>query len=164
MTANATPVSYGGSNVVPMKTANMVRLHKKKWMREMADAPPEVREAIKQACLEGRVEPANPEAFDGFLQGISTGDIDWTLTGTTVAKFWGPWKKEDIPPGNTLNYDSGNDGGFIIQWATKGAGFGEATFYLKDGKLRCDSEGMGRDFIKEVINHLLNQMVIDRDA
>ncbi len=47
-----------------------------------------------------------------------------------------------------------NEGGFEINWSKPGVGFGSATFVIKDGKLTCDDECMGLDFIKEVLNAL----------
>ena len=120
---------------------------------ERKDAPPEIREAIKRACLAGNVVPNNEEAFTGLLKNMATGNFNWTLTDAQVESCWGPWKNEN----------GGNDGGFSVQWATKEAGFGSLTFYRKDGKLRCDSETTSREFIKEVINHLLDEVIIDRD-
>lgn len=45
----------------------------------------------------------------------------------------------------------------IVGWGRKGWGFGEVTFIVKDGKLICDSELMGRDFIKKVLVALVDQ-------
>jgi DNA-directed RNA polymerase subunit RPC12/RpoP len=48
---------------------------------------------------------------------------------------------------------------FIIAWETVSAGFGELTFYRKDGKLQADTEGMGRRFCKEVLARLVDQTI-----
>ena len=38
-----------------------------------------------------------------------------------------------------------------IPWGIKGWGFGEFNFYMKDGKLTCDSECMSKEFAKRVL-------------
>lgn len=37
-------------------------------------------------------------------------------------------------------------GAVVISWACKGIGFGELTFYIREGKLGLDSEGMSEQF------------------
>lgn len=51
---------------------------------------------------------------------------------------------------------------FVIDWATKGAGFGQLSIYIDEtGQLRCDTETMGRAFAQEVLSKLLESAVID---
>jgi hypothetical protein len=38
-------------------------------------------------------------------------------------------------------------GAVVLSWACKGIGFGEVTFYLRDGKLNLDNEGMSDEFV-----------------
>lgn len=38
-----------------------------------------------------------------------------------------------------------------FQWSAKGIGFGELYFYEKDGKIYCDNELMGKEFIKRML-------------
>lgn len=38
-------------------------------------------------------------------------------------------------------------GAVVISWACKGIGFGELTFYIRDGKLGMDEEGMSEEFV-----------------
>lgn len=98
-------------------------------------APPEVREAIKRCCEEGRVEFADDISLLNGPRG--------TLSIKEIVT-WGPWRKEH--KGETL----GNDGGFEINWRRPGCGWGGATFHIEDGRWYCDDEFMGREFIKEL--------------
>jgi hypothetical protein len=45
---------------------------------------------------------------------------------------------------------------FIVTWGTVSAGFGELTFYKKDGKIKVDTEAMGNRFCKEVLAKLVD--------
>ncbi len=39
----------------------------------------------------------------------------------------------------------------VFQWGIEGIGFGEIGFHYKDGKLKCDNEGMSKEFIKTIL-------------
>ena len=117
------------------------------------DASDEVKEKIKKACKERKVIAADPEAMVNMLNGLNTGEVDWTVTKAYLSNCWGPWK----------NLTGGNDGGFEIGWGTVSAGFGSLTFYKKDGKLYCDSETLGMDFVRKVMDFLMNQVVIEKE-
>jgi len=43
------------------------------------------------------------------------------------------------------------DTAFRIQWGAKGIGFGEFTFFYRDGKLMCDNECMSKEFVKKAL-------------
>lgn len=48
----------------------------------------------------------------------------------------------------------------LFEWSAKGCGFGQLYFYqAEDGKLHCDSETMGKEFVKR----MLCQMVDDAE-
>lgn len=49
------------------------------------------------------------------------------------------------------------DCGFEVKWRAEGFGFGLLTFNLKNGRLICDNEGMSREFIKRVLNYIVDQ-------
>lgn len=51
-------------------------------------------------------------------------------------------------------------GGFILDWGVEGIGFGQITFYEKNGKLTCDTETMGRSFVKAALLHFLENSVV----
>lgn len=51
-------------------------------------------------------------------------------------------------------------GGFILDWGVEGIGFGQITFYEKNGKLACDTETMGRSFVKAALLHFLENSVV----
>lgn len=38
-------------------------------------------------------------------------------------------------------------GAVVLSWACKGIGFGEVTFYIRDGKLGIDTEAMSDEFV-----------------
>jgi len=40
---------------------------------------------------------------------------------------------------------------FTLQWGAKGLGFGEFTFFYKDGKLMLDNECMSKSFVKKAL-------------
>jgi hypothetical protein len=47
---------------------------------------------------------------------------------------------------------------FSIEYSMKSAGFGSVSVWLKDGKIKCDNECMGKNFIKSVFNKLVDEM------
>jgi hypothetical protein len=95
-------------------------------------------------------EMNKPEEKDGIV---------WDASEECMARM-GKDKKPDFTVTNVRlkmawhNTDS-NIQGFILGWETVSAGFGELTVYIdKTGKLYCDSEGMGKEFIKNVFSKL----------
>jgi hypothetical protein len=132
------------------------------------EASKAVKEKIRKAAT-GRIALANPtpervEALNSLSERIrvakSTGKWpkpDWTLTGVKVDSVWGKWQKKIH--GETL----GNDGGFEVSWSTVSCGFGGLTFYLKDGKLHCDNEGMSKKFIMKVFKKLVEETQLDNE-
>jgi hypothetical protein len=108
--------------------------------------PEEAKEKAVEAIKAGRVAFA-----PGVAEAINRMDLhkpDFTITGTRLS-CWGKWEQ--------------NDGGFEINWDTVSAGCGSTTFYLKDGKLRCDNEGCGPIFLKSVLAALLKSAELDDD-
>jgi hypothetical protein len=51
-------------------------------------------------------------------------------------------------------------GGFSVAWSVKGIGYGEFSFWVKDGKLRCDNECMSKDFIKLILGKLVDDAIL----
>lgn len=49
----------------------------------------------------------------------------------------------------------------MVAWTAKDYGFGEFTFYVIDGKLRCDNEAMGKDFIKKMLCQMVDDAELD---
>ena len=39
----------------------------------------------------------------------------------------------------------------VFRWNVEKVGFGEISFYYKDGKLECNNECMSKEFIKEIL-------------
>jgi hypothetical protein len=48
-------------------------------------------------------------------------------------------------------------GAVVLSWACKGIGFGEVTFYLQEGKLSLDSEGMSKEFVTALMKEVVKQ-------
>jgi len=70
----------------------------------------------------------------------------YEFTYSEITSVWGPWEK--------------NEGGFIVSWGCKNIGFGELTFFIRDGVSHCDSETMSKDFIKQTLEHLVDTVVV----
>lgn len=49
--------------------------------------------------------------------------------------------------------------GFIIEWGVKKVGFGQLTFYSRDGEIYLDSENMGKEFTIKAFEKLLNKLI-----
>jgi hypothetical protein len=116
---------------------------------------PDDRQKIIGALEAGNVKwSLEGEAF--FKEGgtISlSGSPDFTITGARVVTFWGAWERED--PDGTIR---GNKGGIEVSWRTVSAGFGTITVVLNnDGKVEIDSEGMSKDFVKQVFCKLIDE-------
>jgi hypothetical protein len=109
--------------------------------------PEEAKQAAVEAIKAGRVDMA-----PGFVESVNSMALenpDFTIVGIRL-RCWGPNVR--------------NGGGFRVEWDTVSAGFGSTAFYLKDGKLRCDNEGMGREFLKSVLVDLVDRAILDDDA
>lgn len=101
------------------------------------------RDKIAKALEGGRVQFRDPEALARMRKGPAQRE-DFDITSVEVS-FWGPSDR--------------NQGGIEILWSTKAAGFGGTTVCLtNEGKLRCDNEGMGKEFIATVFAAVLEQM------
>jgi len=48
-----------------------------------------------------------------------------------------------------------------IKWAKVGVGFGQFVIYPKDGICHIENEFMSKDFIKEIMNELVDQAILD---
>ena len=80
----------------------------------------------------------------------------YQFTEVTLGGCWGERNYPDHPEWN-------NWGGFVLLWGAKGVGFGELTFKIVGGKkneetgeiegatIVCDSECMGKQFVKEAL-------------
>ena len=50
--------------------------------------------------------------------------------------------------------------GMKIRWSDKDYGYGEIDFFLRDGKIEIDSEFMGKDFVKRLLDKLVEDAII----
>lgn len=141
------PVPTGVNRIVPL-TADEV---------DEAIGPPdhqggpadELRK-VRAAVADGRVvvEPETGEA----IRRMNPDDPDFTLASVTL-DFWGPFTRDD---------GSGNRGGLDAHWTSVSAGCGRVVVYKGlDGALRCESQGMGREFVKGVLSALVDGMAWD---
>ena len=53
------------------------------------------------------------------------------------------------------------DGAGGYSWSKEGVGFGQFYFYKKDGKLMCSNELMSKEFIKEMLCHMVDSCELD---
>lgn len=98
---------------------------------------------IKQAVEDGNVElQASDECVANMAIPGTGRKPDFTVTAVHLR---GCWSKPDSE-------------GFILGWETKSAGFGELTIYLEKGVLGCDTEAMGKEFVREVLNKLVDDL------
>jgi hypothetical protein len=96
--------------------------------------------------IPGRDLPFELLASDECVAGIGKrlrdgGKADFTVTNVTL---------------RYMGHES-----VIVAWETVSAGFGEVTLYRRGGKLRCDSEAMGPDFVKAVLAKLVDGAAFD---
>jgi hypothetical protein len=57
--------------------------------------------------------------------------------------------------------DDYSDGGMIVDWESDGFGYGRLEFSRpSSGKLRIQNEWMSKDFIKEVLNNVVDNAVL----
>ena len=52
------------------------------------------------------------------------------------------------------------EGDIDLDWTCKGIGFGHLAFKLKDGKILCNNEYMGKEFIRSVLNKLVDDCIL----
>jgi hypothetical protein len=90
--------------------------------------------------------------------------IDWDKNDIEIrgVQPWGSYRRLNEEDEEWI----GNDGGFVVMWSKPHCGFGELTFYLKDGKLHCDTECMSRKFVSQVLEKVAETVEIHdgRDA
>ena len=67
-----------------------------------------------------------------------------------LGNTWTAWEKNG----------DGNDGGFVLDWATDGIGFGQLSFLKKDGKTVCEAECMSDEFVKAALDYFLENIDI----
>jgi len=64
---------------------------------------------------------------------------------------------------NVDNFCVPNSDNMMIQWSKAGVGFGEVhfSFNKETGFFHCDSEGMSKSFVKEMLNKMVDDSVFD---
>jgi hypothetical protein len=85
---------------------------------------------------------ASDECMAGMAETMSgRGKPDFTVTSAVVS------------------HSGASDGciGFVIDWESKSAGFGQlAVSVYRDGRVKLDTECMGREFVKAVLAKLVD--------
>jgi len=106
----------------------------------------EIKKQITKAILEGRVE--STPRFTEAVESMDLKNPDFTITNVVIS-FWSP--------------NEHNGGGMKINWSTKSAGCGSATFCnRKDGKLHCDNETMDKEFLTTLFDFILEHTELDQ--
>lgn len=55
-------------------------------------------------------------------------------------------------------------GSFQLNWSVAGVGFGQFYFYTdEDGRVHIDNECMGKAFIKQVLNMMVDDAILEDD-
>lgn len=95
-----------------------------------------------------KVTMRDPEAFERCRN--RKGAPDFTVTYAKLGSAW-------------CNAESSSMG-FIVEWGTVSAGFGEVSFFVDgDGKLTIDNEAMSMRFVKEVLAKFVDSAVAVAD-
>lgn len=120
----------------------------------------ECQQSYEQGCIDnGNLCDECHSKLVERIRGTKSEDI--ILGGSdTVLKNMLQAKAEGRPSDYTVTAASLREAGenyFIIAWETVSAGFGELSFYRKEGKLQVDNEGMSARFCKEVLARLVDQ-------
>lgn len=97
------------------------------------------------------------EKAERALKNLPSPDWDKNDIDVTEIVFWGPYSL--LRDGEQV----GNDGGMVIRWQKPNCGFGEVTFFMKDGQLHCDTESMTRRFVMQVLEKALASAKCDID-
>lgn len=50
-----------------------------------------------------------------------------------------------------------------VAWIAKEIGYGHISFKNVNGKIHCSSEGMGRNFVKSVLNKLVDVAIFENE-
>lgn len=103
------------------------------------------REKIIDALENGRVEFPSEQAEAALLR-MDEKEPDFSLTGVQLETCW------ERRRARKRQY------GFTVDWTTVSAGFGSISVFIdKDGQLRCDNEGMSKEFVKKVLCKLVDE-------
>lgn len=125
------------------------------WYNQGMDEK-EAKEKIVDAIENGRI--INTEQGQRYWDraGVISDDPNGFAIVEANAHFWGKWEKLS---GETR---LGNNGGMRVEWSTISAGFGSLTIWIDhDGKLRIDTEAMGKEFVMSVLSKLFDSAIID---
>ena len=120
----------------------------------MPEATQEEKDKIIECIKAGRVKSSEiGQRYWDRAGSINMKEPDFTLVEVSP-KFWGKWEK--VAEDGEVR---GNQGGVEISWSTVSAGFGSLTLFVdRDGKLKADTEGMSKEFCKQVLLKLIEHM------
>jgi hypothetical protein len=103
------------------------------------DASNETRDTIKRFAQEGKVE------FAGDVSNINLADPDFTVEKVELIGV----------------HSDDNEIGFGLGWETVSAGFGTTEFYVKNGKLYCANECMGKKFLTSLMTKFVESCILE---
>lgn len=98
---------------------------------------------MAEECKGDVVMAASEECLKGLGERLRGKEPDFTVTAASLQEA--------------------TDQYVCIAWETRGAGFGTLTFYREGGRLKVDTEAMGREFCQEVLTKLLDQALANSD-
>lgn len=76
-------------------------------------------------------------------------DAEYEITDVCILQGWG-------------KYDAPGAKGFILRWSAKNIGFGCLTFRQQpDGRLVCETEYMGPDFVMAVMKKFSESLTLE---
>ncbi len=117
----------------------------------------EERELVKMASASGQRVLDNEDARQQIKSAIEKGNVQSDGDMTLVSQPDGPMEIRNVrmwarPSSVHPSY------GLDVSWGKPGVGFGTVTFVMKDdGILECESEAMGKKFVKEVMSALVDK-------
>lgn len=109
---------------------------------------------IREAAVKGNIR-CTPRV-ERALSNVDLRNPDFTIVEVEL-HGWGAWEREKD------GQKFGNLGGFAIDWVAKSAGCGTMSVYIdkEDGKIHCQNEYMGKQFLKDVLCKLVDEMILD---
>lgn len=111
---------------------------------------PPGKERVIDQCLRYSLHRLKEHKDSGLQGWIRIKDIEKAL------KTKCPSKEKKIK----INCLSGHSNGFTIGWAVKGIGFGMIDFLFSKGKIYCSNETMDKEFIKKILNHIVDKSIL----
>ena len=91
------------------------------------------------------------DTLDRILDGCTSFCAPWRMSKNMAEAMGYEWKK--------LTKEQ-KDPVIMFQWSLKGKGFGEFSFYSKNGKIYCDNECEDKEFIKMMLCKMVDDCIL----